>query len=199
MTFLPECPHCGRQNMTFYYVADTIKDKAGNHVSFWKCGHCGGGVCGESGYSLTSNEIFDAYLFSRIYPEAKPLEAPQYTPENIAKSYKTAVKNLRNGGDDSDYEAAVLMARKALEAACNFFNAQGFNLKQKINYLAEHRVITPALAEWAHEIRDIGNEAAHESGPFTKVDAEQTVYFAEMLFTYLFTLPGMIAERRKHK
>jgi hypothetical protein len=141
---------------------------------------------------------FDFKTFARIYPEPKPVDAPQYTPENIAGAYKTAVKNLRSGTkEDSDYEAAALMARRSLELALGHVGGEGHNLKQKINNLAERQLITPSLAEWAHEIRDIGNEAAHDSEPFTKVDAEQTVYFAEMLFTYFFTLPGMIEERKR--
>jgi HEPN domain-containing protein len=131
-----------------------------------------------------------------MYPEPKSLEAPLHTPENIARSYRTAVKNLRSG-DDGDYEAACLMARKALELAANQTGGQGGTLAAKIKDLASRGAIAPALAEWAREIKNIGNEAAHEDEPVTQKDTEQTIYFAEMLFTYLFTLPAMIAGRRK--
>jgi hypothetical protein len=188
MTFLPECPHCGRQEMTFYFVAQSYK------VTFWICAHCGGGVCGVSEHEVRNN-VFKYEYFEKIYPEPQPLDAPPHTPENINRVYKTSVRNLRSGMD-SDYEATGIMARKVLEMAANEAGGKGGNLFQKISDLANRRVITQALAEWAHAIREIGNEAAHDDTPFTKEDAEQTTYFAEMFLTYLFTLPGMIAERR---
>jgi hypothetical protein len=88
------------------------------------------------------------------------------------------------------------MARTSLETAVKEFQAEGRDLRHKINNLAERHIITPVLAEWAHEIRGIGNDAAHESNPITEQDAADAVDFAEMLYIYLFELPGRIAKRR---
>jgi HEPN domain-containing protein len=199
MTVFPECPHCGGKKMTFYLVASVPAiDQfcSGRRLTYWICANCGKGVCGEGNFQQIHKGGIDFKKLERIYPEPKPIDAPLHMPENIARSYKTAVKNLRSG-DVGDREAACLMARKALELAVNQAGGQGGTLAAKIKDLASRGVIAPALAEWAREIKDIGNEAAHEADTITKEDAEQTVYFAEMLFTYLFTLPGMIAERRK--
>lgn len=139
---------------------------------------------------------FPVTSFLNVYPKPSATEAPEHTPDLIASYYKTALRNLRGKGN-ADYSAAGLMARKALEVAVNLHNAAGKNLKAKIQDLHAKHVITDSLAEWAHEIRAIGNEAAHEDDLLSKEDAKQIVYFSEMLFTYLFTLPGMLADRRK--
>ena len=138
---------------------------------------------------------FNFRKFAKVYPEAIPLEAPLGTPDEVANAYKTAKKNLQHG-QDGDYEAACIMARRSVERAVNGAGGQGHNLKEKIDDLEARRLISPALREWAHEVRDIGNDGAHEA-TVTREDAEQAVYFAEMLFTYLYTLPAMVAERRK--
>ena len=189
---LPECPHCGTKKVAFYYQSSFNNQNPMYITSFWRCGNCGRGVCIESlGINFHSqNPIVN---LMNMYPNSATFDAPEHTPENIAGDYKTAKKNLLG----NEYKAASIMARTALEAAVKEFDARGVNLKQKIDNLAEQHVITQSLAEWAHEIRDIGNDAAHESSPISQADAEQAVYFAEMLFTYLFTLPGMIEERRK--
>ena len=136
--------------------------------------------------------------YIRVYPELQELTVPQNTPENIARNYKTALRNLDSGAD-ADFEAAGILVRKALETAVNESNAQGANLKQKIDNLADNLIITRHMQQWAHEIRVIGNEAAHEDTPLTREDAVDAVNFTEMLLTYLFTLPGMIEERRNRR
>ena len=200
MTFLPECPHCGRANMTFYACGE--KERSGVikqtkfrriRLTFWQCSECGKGVCGESRFPLPVYGSFAYFNFIETYPAPPPNVAPEFTPEQVASDFIEAVSSLKN----RNYKAASLMARTSLETAMNLFNAQGANLKQKIDDLAARHVITAALSEWAHEIRSIGNEAAHDSGTIEEKDARAAVEFAEMLYTYLFTLPERIARRRR--
>ena len=191
MTFLPECPHCGQPNMTFYAFGQELSESR-DVLTFWICSSCEKGVCGESRFALPERGRFDYSEFTEIYPAPSPNIAPEFTPEQVASDFIEAVSGLKNG----NYKSASLMARTSLETAVNLFSAQGANLKQKIDNLAGRNIITAALSEWAHEIRDIGNEAAHDAGPINEDDARAAVDFAEMLYTYLFTLPRRIAKRR---
>ncbi|MGN7614324.1 DUF4145 domain-containing protein, partial [Magnetococcales bacterium HHB-1] len=50
--------------------------------------------------------------------------------------------------------------------------------------------------EWAHTIRMIGNEAAHEITKVSLQDAKAIFYFLEIFLTYLFTLPAKMEARR---
>ncbi|MCH5277737.1 MAG: DUF4145 domain-containing protein [Desulfovibrionaceae bacterium] len=179
--------------MTFYGIGQVPNKKLGTYLTFWQCSNCGHGVCGESNYAA-AEEPFDFDDFLGVYPSPTPLEAPDGTPEDVAQAYKTARRNLHSG-QDGDYEAACIMARRSVELAVNAAGGQGTNLKDKIDNLETQGIISQAMREWAHEIRDIGNDGAHEPS-VTRKDALQAVYFAEMLFTYLYTLPKMMAERR---
>jgi hypothetical protein len=48
----------------------------------------------------------------------------------------------------------------------------------------------------AHEIRDIGNESAHEE-PETEPDARAIYNFTNMFLRYAYSMPGMMEERKK--
>ena len=92
------------------------------------------------------------------------------------------------------------MAGNAIETALIEHGANGGGLKDKIDSLAKRNVITQSLADWAHELKSIRNDAAHHAEKGTvleRKDAEDAVQFAEMLFLYLYTLPGMVAARRE--
>lgn len=57
-------------------------------------------------------------------------------------------------------------------------------------------MLTPDLQEWAHQVRLGGNDAAHDEEPFTKEEAEELLDFTELYLTYVYTLPGRLAERK---
>lgn len=78
-----------------------------------------------------------------------------------------------------------------------FFNptAKG-TLEKRIDSLPAAMGVTPAMKEWAHQIRHLGNDAAHEDDPFSKEEADSLQAFTELFLTYVFTLPGMLAARK---
>ena len=52
------------------------------------------------------------------------------------------------------------------------------------------------MKEWAHIIRDEGNDAAHEDEPYGKDEAIGLEAFTRLFLTYAFTLPGMVKKLR---
>ncbi len=81
------------------------------------------------------------------------------------------------------------MCRKCLEAVCKSFNAQGRDLSKRLIKLSEDGHIDSRLLNWAHEIRLVGNEAAHDiEAPVTKEDARDILDFTEAILIYLFSL-----------
>lgn len=163
---------------------------------FFVCGHCRKGVCVEADRGMMciiSTQRWNAV--HRVYPEPEPTDAPKHTPPAVAQDFVEAKTSLRIG----NFKAACIMAGSAIETALVEFGAQKGGLKDKIDKLASEHVLTPALAEWAHEVRGIRVDSAHQAergATVSEADARQAVHFAEMLFYYLYTLPGMIAERR---
>ena len=190
----PVCPHCGVENVAFQLATQYRRDKNSYTYQLWICGYCGMPACsktssplGQGGYLL--------YQLPNFFPIPKEISAPYGTPDDIANSFRSA-KRLLQMGKDADYEGACIMSRRGIEQAVIELGAEGKNLFQKINNLEEKRLIPPAMRDWAHHLREIGNEGAH-GGIATEEDAAQAVYFAEMLFTYLYTLPKRMAEYRK--
>ena len=90
------------------------------------------------------------------------------------------------------------MFRKTLDTTTQQLDAtlKPKKLSQRIEALAASHAITPDMKEWAHEIRDVGNDAVHDEIPFTEEEAKDLHAFTELFLTYVYTLPGMLAARR---
>ena len=121
---------------------------------------------------------------SILYPtESKLIQTA--LPKSVKTAYDQAVKSL----NASLFEPCVLMCRKCLEAVCKKSNAQGRDLSKRLVNLSEAGHIDSRLLSWAHEIRLIGNEAAHEiEVSITKEDARDILDFTEAILIYVFSL-----------
>jgi Domain of unknown function (DUF4145) len=96
-----------------------------------------------------------------------------------------------------NFDAAGTMFRKSLDVGLKIINPAGRgSLEKRIDSLPEDMGITPAMKDWAHEIRHLGSDAAHEDEPFAPEEAGALQSFMELFLTYAFTLPGMLAARR---
>jgi hypothetical protein len=90
-----------------------------------------------------------------------------------------------------------MMARKALESSTSTLDpsfTRDDKLFKRINNLAAAHKITPGLQEWAHAIRDTGNDAAHDD--FTEEQAKEICAFTKTFLEFVFTLPGKLAARK---
>ena len=89
------------------------------------------------------------------------------------------------------------MFRKVLDVALKdkFPEIEG-TLNKRIKKAEEQQGLTPELADWSHQIRLEGNEAAHGEEPFSEDDARRLATFTELVPLYLYTLPGMLKEAR---
>ena len=97
-----------------------------------------------------------------------------------------------------NWDAAGVMFRKALDVGLKvkFSNDTKGSLYERIRGAADRHDLTPELADWAHKIRLDGNDAAHDEDPFSEEEAKELQVFTELVFRYLFTLPGMMQEAR---
>jgi hypothetical protein len=121
------------------------------------------------------------------------------TPEPVKRAYEQALRCYSS----SSFDACALMCRRSLEALCRSQGVQSGNLDSKLKKLAEQRVIDARLAEWAHGVWILGNEAAHDTdAELSKEDAKDALDFTEALLTYVFVLNERFAAfsaRRKQK
>lgn len=129
----------------------------------------------------------------RHWPTEIETKAPEHSPNNVTSFYLQGMDNLAR----KNYDAAGTMFHKSLDIALKRLNQSGKGtLQQRIDNLPAAVAITPAMKEWAHQIRELGNDAAHEEDPFTEDEAKTLQAFTELFLTYTFTLPGMLEARK---
>ena len=203
-TFPANCPHCGTKKVAFT-VRDVIClgeefDANFRIVSFdlfVQCGYCDRGIIatfhvGDGDHSLVQY-IEEGGIPDSIAPTQPSLDAPPHTPDHAARFFKQGRDNM-----SGNWDAAGAMFRSALEAALkDKFPDPSGTLFSRIQQAAERHALTPELAEWSHQIRIEGNKAVHDEGPYQEEEARLLEAFTDMVFRYLFTLPGMLQERKR--
>ena len=197
--FQADCPHCGIRGVAFTVLTDLPVgiDSLPLFDTFAACGRCGRAIVAnfESRTGDTPKQLLQSghrsYLnLMSLTPTAPSTGAPDRTPERAANYYRQGMENLPNNLD-----AAVSMFRSALEAGLRekFPDIEG-TLYKRIEDAADQGGLTSDLADWAHHIRLGGNDAVHGEEQFSKEDAERLQTFTELVFMYLFTLPGMLED-----
>lgn len=202
-----DCPHeaCSARQASFEFVHEFKPLGLTNELHvFLMCGVCRRAavvvyelVEGQADFTaITFNNHFDMHKeqFKEIdfYPRPPDSEIPDHMPANVHQYFSEAVTNVTTGPN-----AAGAMFRKSLDVGLKYVDPDGSgNLIGRIEGAAERGLLTENLAEWAHHIRMEGNDAAHDEDPFTSDEAKDLHRFTELVMMYLFTLPGMLKERR---
>jgi hypothetical protein len=191
-----DCPHCSTEQSGFLGMHH-FHIRGHDYALLMQCG-----VCRECIVARFSDANFTYWVGgqnveppkpTKIFPKSAALTTPDHLHENVRKFYLQGEDSLRRG----NFDAAGMMYRKAIEAGLKWLHAPGpDNLEKRINALPPETGVTPAMKQWAHQIRRLGNEAAHEEAPFSKEEAESLQAFTELFLTYAFTLPGMLKARK---
>ena len=99
------------------------------------------------------------------------------------------------------FDPSALMCRKCLEGVCRILGVTGRNLSHRLEKLKTEKHIDERFLKWGHQIRLIGNEAAHDiDTPVSKKDAQDILEFTEAILIYVFSLTKRyeaLMERRK--
>ncbi len=138
----------------------------------------------------------DKFIVIDTYPKREPVLAPENTPDLVGCFYREAVTDFRAGAKNS----AVLMCGKVLETVCRELSPDFTgDLYHRIEHLADAHILPAAMKEWAHELRLVRNQAAHSLETVNPLDAKDMMSFTELFLIYIYTLPGMLAERRQNR
>lgn len=127
---------------------------------------------------------------------SKTLSLPPHMPDKVELVYERAEKAFCDG----HWSAASLLFRKTIEQTCkDKGHIAPRSLYGKIEAMHGAGELTDDLKEWASEIKDIGNESAHDD-PLpdneAKSNASDTRGFCNLFITYIYTLPGQLSLRR---
>lgn len=186
------CPFCSERG-NFKIAHHAEKKKANGHkvLNFdtLECGSCKGYVM------CLWSASRDMHAF-RVLPWPLMHEKhPIHWPETVGRFWLQAKRNISG----ENWDATVVMARSAMQAALRDKGAQGANLKQEIEDLARKGLLPPIMKDWSDTLRDLGNDSAHPKpaqAPTSSRDAQDIVRYLDFLLEYLYDLPKQIAEYR---
>lgn len=119
-------------------------------------------------------------------------------PDAVRRHWKQAHDNLKS----ENYEAAVVMARSALQAVTRSQGAQGRDLYGEIEDLATKGILPKVIQEWSHEVRLLARPAAHPQPDEEETnadDARDIVKFLDYLLEYVYDVPARIQTYRERR
>ena len=107
------------------------------------------------------------------------------------KTVENLYEEARDCASVNAFTATAMACRKIL---MNIAVAKGAkeNLKfvQYVQFLADNNFVPPDGKNWIEHIKDRGNDANHKIEIVSKEDAEELLYFTEMLLTFIYAVPA---------
>ena len=206
MFHIGTCPQCSKHDLALTVVAITAG--AVNHrVNLYlKCPNCKLPSCAlaSNPRNTPHHELLNyndntqnlALTINEMWPSPPQPNVPEAIPSNVEKALLQAEANFVQQHN----EAAAVMYRRSLELALKAISPElKGTLASRIAQLGKIGKLTEDLVSWANEIRDLGNDGAHEEEPMERPELESLRGFTEMILKYLFTLPNMVAEKRRRE
>lgn len=139
---------------------------------------------------------------SKVFPAPQPGPVSEHVPDPMASDLREAKQCLAANA----WNAAVVMARRALQCAAVEQGAPSGKLATQIKWLDDNRKITTAQRQWADAARWVGNHGAHDTEPnvaegqpvitnVTEEDARATVELVDHLFETLYVASQIAREQ----
>jgi Domain of unknown function (DUF4145) len=194
------CGFCGSEgNFEKVHHLEKVNEANRKKLNYdiFKCGNCGNFTM-----VFWSASRFGGgrgmHNFRTLPWRQETTQFPEHWPSDVGRYWLQARRSL----EGKNWDAAALMARSAIQLIARYQKAVGSNLKREIEDLGSKGVLPPALREWSHEVRELGNDSAHpapgEKGTAQK-DAQDVVEFLSTLLTVTYDLPHQIKQYRARK
>lgn len=204
--FSIECPHCFTPRSPLSSVAFTRDPRSENRCfGLFLCPVCDKAVAAwfkhfKKVHGAAWSEL---HKWSRsteeggwqpiaIWPTPEKSTAPDDVPVQIARNFVQA----KDAEARTHWEAAGMAYRRVLELTMKDKGPtlKG-SLKDRIDKLADAGKLTPDIKDWAHSIRDLGNDATHEETEPSPDDIADLAAFTRVTLEYLYTMPAKVARR----
>lgn len=125
----------------------------------------------------------------RVY-DAEVAEPPAHLPAAIEVTWRDELHVAASP------RHRVFTCRMLIEQMCKDKGGTGKNLEAQIDSIAQ--LLSPAVIEWAHTIRLLGNTAVHEAEtPIDIAESMELMEFTRTIAEMLYSVPTRIAELRK--
>jgi hypothetical protein len=185
-----ECAFCSEAGNFELEVRKQRNSKAKNkslNYDIYKCNACGNLTMV---FWSSSGSLHD---YHQVPWPRETKKYPEHWPAEVGRYWMQAQRSIETG----NWDAAALMARSSLQLLLRHEKAEGGTLVKEIDDLAKKGLIPPVVKEWAHNLRVLGNEAAHPqpgASGVTEKDARHVVKFLRVLLTVLQDLPHDIKQ-----
>lgn len=149
-----------------------------------------------------ASALFSSYIYVPVLPRTDP--APEFLPENIEIIYNEATQCLAL----NCFNAAGAMFRLCLDQVTKHIlkmhsskaptAADNKSIHNRLKWIFENGVLPAHLEELSRNIKDDGNDAAHD-GSIKKEEAEDLLDFTYILLEQVYTIPKRVeiaAQRR---
>jgi Domain of unknown function (DUF4145) len=169
------CPRC-RQIGTFEDIPATHDLLVGS--IFFVQRRCPNPTCHIHIFAVRENngELIVAY----------PPELIDFDPDGIPQQLVDALAEAIVCYAHKAYRASAMMVRKTLEELCDARGATGPDLYQRIEALGQQAILSPALMASLHNLRLLGNDAAHiEVRTYNDVGPEECAVAIDLTKTIL--------------
>jgi hypothetical protein len=149
-----------------------------------------------TGQLLGSGNVADlGFQVLGLWPKPVEPSVPAHVPAAVERAMLQAERNYPIKGNE---EAAAMMYRRALELTLGDLHSElKGTLAARIKKLVSQQVLPSSIGDWADEIRELGNEAAHDPEDVSRDQLRMIRGFADAILRYLYTLPAEVAARRK--
>lgn len=150
--------------------------------------------CNGCDFHVLVKRVAASQNIINVYPSSLPKTTDHRIPDDIKTDFDEALLCLSVGAT----RGAAILARRAVQTLCKDKGATAKDLKAQIDELFDKNIITQDLKDWAHEVRYVGNDAAHPNDTdVDKNDAEEIIDLVESLCEVLYVAPAKAANRKK--
>lgn len=202
-----DCESCSRKtkHSTLHYEDNSFytDDYEQEATESWSIVRCEG--CESTSFLATAERagveddeyvtFTDKVLYPRRVVGRPPLRDTKHVPIEIQCMYYQTREALCN---DMNVLAGIGI-RALVEVVCKQKNAPGGNLQQRIDGLVQTGDLTSAGAAILHNLRTMGNEAAHEVKAHSSEDLATAFEVVEHLLTGIYILPAKAANLPKQQ
>lgn len=180
---LDRCPHCGVDRPLLHQLSQwETHNYLGENLRRWRvyqCSRCGGVVT-----AAASN--FEGPV-TECYPSVSEVDST--LPEKARAYLQQALSSL------SAPAGAIMLAASAVDAMLKAKGYKDGSLYSRIDKASAEHMITPAMAQWAHDVRLDANDQRHADDTMplpTPDEAKRAVDFAAALGEFMFVLPARV-------
>ncbi|MGA9867003.1 MAG: DUF4145 domain-containing protein [Acetobacteraceae bacterium] len=192
------CPHCGTAKPTL--ALPMIHGQGGQGIVhsqdytgkihfMWLtyiCSTCGKGV-------LAGTKLMPDNTQERVGLFPAPRTISEDVPDAARNYLSQAIRSL------STPDGAVMLAASSVDAMLKAKKLVSGSLNTRINEAKDTHLITPDMADWAHDVRLDANDSRHadlNQPHHTPQSAERAVEFTVALAEALFVLPARVQRGR---